>query len=98
DGPLAGLIERFSPFKTVTVEFDGPAGDLGRFGEVIESGDGHAVIRVPKAEAAAITAGLLAALPVIDLSVADPPVDEVIDRVFSDEPVAARAEIVGAAP
>jgi ABC-2 type transport system ATP-binding protein len=98
DGPLAGLIERFSPFKTLTVDFDGPAGDLDRFGEVIEAGDGHAVIRVPKADAAAVTARLLADLPVSDLSVADPPVDEVIDRVFSDEPAGAEPEIAGVAP
>jgi hypothetical protein len=30
-----------------------------------------------------VTARLLAELPVVDLSVADPPIDEVIDRVFS---------------
>ena len=46
-------------------------------------------LRVPKAEAAAVTARLLAELPVVDLSVTDPPIDEVIDTVFSsgDEPV-----------
>jgi hypothetical protein len=44
---------------------------------------------VPKTEAAAVTARLLAELPVVDLSVSDPPIDEVIDTVFSsgDEPV-----------
>jgi hypothetical protein len=30
-----------------------------------------------------VTARLLAELPVVDLSVTDPPVDEVIDTVFS---------------
>ena len=46
---------------------------------------------MPKGEAAATTAQLLAELPVVDLSVTDPPVDEVIDMVFSTpaEPVVA---------
>ncbi len=94
DGPLDGLIERFSPFKTLTLDFEGAPGDLGRFGEVIEAADGHAVVRVRKADAAAATARLLAELPVIDLSVADPPVDEVIDRVFSDEAAGAADEAI----
>jgi hypothetical protein len=49
---------------------------------------------VPKAEAAALTARLLAELPVVDLSVTDPPIDEVIDTVFSsgEEPVAEALE------
>ena len=47
-------------------------------------------LRVPKTEAAAVTARLLAEQPVVDLSVTDPPIDEVIDTVFSsgEEPTA----------
>ena len=83
DGPLSGLIERFSPYKTVTVDLDGPASDLDRFGDVVQTEDGRVTLQVPKGEAAAVTARLLAELPVVDLSVTDPPIDEVIDRVFN---------------
>ncbi|MFM9105705.1 MAG: ATP-binding cassette domain-containing protein [Chloroflexota bacterium] len=83
DGPLAALVERFSPDKTITVDLDGPAADIGRYGEIVSVEDGRATLRVPKAESAAVTARLLADLPVIDLTISDPPVDEVIDRVFS---------------
>ena len=83
DGPLGGLVERFSPYKTVTVDLDGPASDIDRFGEVVQNEDGRVTLQVPKGDAAAITARLLAELPVVDLSVTDPPIDEVIDRVFN---------------
>jgi ABC-2 type transport system ATP-binding protein len=83
DGPLGGLVERFSPYKTLTIDLERPAGGLERFGEVVTVDDVRATLRVPKGDAAAVTARLLAELPVVDLSVTDPPIDEVIDRIFS---------------
>ncbi len=83
DGPLGGLVERFSPHKTVTIDLERPVSGLDRYGEVVTEEDGRVSLRVPKGDAAAVTARLLAELPVVDLSVTDPPIDEVIDRVFS---------------
>jgi ABC-2 type transport system ATP-binding protein len=83
DGPLSALVERFSPDKTITIDLDGPAVDIARYGEVVSLDDGRATLRVPKAESAAVTARLLADLPIVDLTISDPPIDEVIDRVFS---------------
>ena len=49
---------------------------------------------MPKAETARVTERLLADLPVIDLLVEDPPIEEVIERVFAQEkPVKALAEL-----
>jgi ABC-2 type transport system ATP-binding protein len=42
-------------------------------------------LRVPKADTARVTGRLLADLPVIDLTVEDPPIEEVIERVFAQE-------------
>jgi ABC-2 type transport system ATP-binding protein len=83
DGALGALVERFSPHKTLTVDLERPAADLDRYGEVVSVDDCRVTLRVAKGEAPAITARLLAELPVVDLSVTDPPVDEVIDRVFN---------------
>jgi ABC-2 type transport system ATP-binding protein len=83
DGPLAALVARFSPHKTVTIDLEHPAEHLERYGEIVSVEDCRVTLRVPKGEAAAATARLLAELPVVDLSVTDPPVDEVIDTVFS---------------
>jgi ABC-2 type transport system ATP-binding protein len=82
DGPLGDLVARFSPHKTLTIDLEYPVGDLDRYGEVVSVDEGRVSLRVPKGEAAAATARLLAELPVVDLSVTDPPVDEVIDSVF----------------
>jgi ABC-2 type transport system ATP-binding protein len=83
DGALAELVKRFSPHKTLTVDLEHMVENLDRFGEIVSVEDGRVMLRVPKSDAPAITARLLAELPVVDLSVTDPPVDEVIDRVFS---------------
>jgi ABC-2 type transport system ATP-binding protein len=83
DGGLAALVERFSPHKTVTVDLERAADGFERYGEVVAVDGLRATLRVPKTAAAAVTARLLAELPVVDLSVSDPPVDEVIDSVFT---------------
>jgi ABC-2 type transport system ATP-binding protein len=89
DGALDALVERFSPHKTVVVDLEHASDGFERYGEVVAVDGLRATLRVPKAEAAAVTARLLAELPVVDLSVSDPPIDEVIDTVFSsgEEPV-----------
>ena len=51
----------------------------------MSSGAGRASLRIPKAETPATTARLLSELPVKDLTVEDPPIEEVIERVFSAE-------------
>ena len=57
--------------------------DLHAYGEVLDCADGRFTLRVPKAQTASVTERLLADLPVIDLLVEDPPIEEVIDRVFT---------------
>jgi len=49
----------------------------------VSCSDGQTTLRVPKSEAAHITERLLADLPVIDLLIEDPPIEEVIERVFA---------------
>src|SRR5215218_6173124 len=90
DGALGALVERFSPHKTVTVDLERAGDGFERYGEVVAVDGLQVTLRVPKAEAAAVTARLLAELPVVDLSVSDPPIDEVIDTVFNsgEEPAA----------
>ena len=40
-------------------------------------------VRVPKAETPAVAGRLLAALPVADLTIEEPPIDQVIEEVFA---------------
>jgi ABC-2 type transport system ATP-binding protein len=85
DGELSGLVRRFTEHKTVVVQLADCRADLSPYGEVVSCVDGFATLRVPKAETARVTERLLADLPVIDLTVADPPLEEVIERVFTQE-------------
>jgi len=86
DGQLAALVAGFASHKTVTVELAEPRGDLSSYGEVVSHDDLRTVLRVPKADTPRLTARLLADLPVLDLKVEDPPIEEVIERVFAGAP------------
>jgi ABC-2 type transport system ATP-binding protein len=86
DGLLSDLVQRFSPHKTIMVELrDGlRQTDFQRYGEVITQSDGQVMLRVPKEETASVTGRLLADLAIADLTVEDPPFEDVIEQVFSE--------------
>jgi ABC-2 type transport system ATP-binding protein len=85
DGELSALIHRFSSHKTIIVQLETCPDILTGYGEVVACEDGLVTLRVPVAETSRTTARLLADLPVIDLTVEDPPIEEVIERVFAQE-------------
>jgi len=85
DGELSALLERFTAHKTIVVRLEDCQTDLRSYGEVLSCEDGVATLRVPRARTARVTERLLADLQVIDLTVEDPPIEEVIDLVFSQE-------------
>ena len=72
DGDLAALTDRFAPLKTIEAVL----------------ADGEAIrLSVPKAETSAATARLLAEHEVLDLTVEDPPIEDVIEQVFASEAI-----------
>ncbi len=83
DGELATLVQKFTEHKTIVVQIGDCQSNLASYGEVISCEGGRFTLRVPKNETAHITERLLADLPVIDLLVEDPPIEEVIERVFA---------------
>jgi ABC-2 type transport system ATP-binding protein len=85
DGPLARIGDQFEAFKTLTVELEDLSADLSGYGDVLEREDGRVKLRVPKAETARVTARLLADREVADLTVEDPPIEDVIELVFAQE-------------
>ncbi len=86
DGDLSDLVQQFTAHKTIVVQLEDCRADLHGYGEVLSCEDGRFTLRVPKAKTARVTERLLADLPVIDLLVEDPPIEEVIDQVFTQEP------------
>jgi ABC-2 type transport system ATP-binding protein len=90
DGQLTDLVQRFSAHKTISVDLDLDGADdvvpeLSSYGEVVAIEGARVSLRVPKLETAKVTSRLLADHPVLDLSVEDPPIEEVIDQVFSTQ-------------
>ncbi len=85
DGDLSVLVQRFTAHKTIVVQLGDCSDDLRSYGEVVSCEEGRVTLRVPKAETARVTERILADLPVIDLTVEDPPIEEVIERVFAQE-------------
>jgi ABC-2 type transport system ATP-binding protein len=70
DGKLAALADRFAAYKTIEA--------------VLADGE-RISLRVPKAETSQATARLLAENEVHDLTVEDPPIEDVIEQVFATE-------------
>jgi len=84
DGSLEGLLNRFAPYREVKVELAQPLSkeELSGYAE-IEAIDGLAVrFLVQREKLTSTVARILADLEVIDLTVSDPPIEEVIGRVF----------------
>lgn len=82
DGDRDGLSRRISPFKLVTFSSSRPADDWTAYGEPVHAAEGKVSLRVDRELVAATTARLLRDFPVSDLSVEDPPLESVIDRVY----------------
>jgi ABC-2 type transport system ATP-binding protein len=85
DGAREALVEQFSTHKTILLELSDPAADVGAYAEVVRREGARVTLRVPRADTPKLTARLLAELPVADLSVESPSIEDVIDRVFREE-------------
>jgi len=94
DGSLEEIIDRFSGHKVVTLLFSehDPPSDLSRFGEVLEVDHPRAKLRIDRSVVAQQLAGVLSQHSVEDVSVEDPPLEEVIADVFSQAGEAAAKE------
>jgi ABC-2 type transport system ATP-binding protein len=95
DGDLRALSHKVRPDKRIVVRFadgNGAAGvpaDLARFGQVVAAEPGQATIQVAAEEVSGSVARILGALPVADLTVEDPPLEEVLSELFRSSRVAA---------
>jgi ABC-2 type transport system ATP-binding protein len=92
DGALANLAERMAPYKLIRVTLRDGLKDtpLDVYGEEIEREENRVTLRVAREDAPDRTARLIQDLrgQVLDLTLEDPAIEEVIDRVFSEADVA----------
>ncbi|NMB90703.1 MAG: ATP-binding cassette domain-containing protein [Chloroflexi bacterium] len=88
DGALNRLAEQLAPFKLLRLSLvDGAADARPQLPGQVEwlgEEDGRLTLRVPRREAPALTTHLLNHYPVSDLSVEDPPIEAVIDRIYQE--------------
>jgi len=87
DGSLNELSRRMAPFKIIGLTLAGAVtADLRPYGKPLPNSDGAGkrYIQIPAEQGATIMARLLADLPVLDLTVEDPPIEDVIKQVFHE--------------
>jgi ABC-2 type transport system ATP-binding protein len=85
DGSLSGIVDRFSGHKIITLVFPGdklPQG-LSQFGEVVEEQAPKVKLKVDRNGIGQALSTILAQHTVEDVSVEDPPLEEVIAEMFS---------------
>jgi ABC-2 type transport system ATP-binding protein len=87
DGGISDLSRRIAPYKVIGVALgEVMECDLGCYGELVntENGDGKQYIQVKAEEVTQITAQILQELPVRDLTIEDPPIEDVIEQAFNE--------------
>jgi ABC-2 type transport system ATP-binding protein len=83
DGALAGLAERFSSHKTIRVDATDLPADLSGLGRVLERTPERVTLEVERDRVSEVASRLLAAATVTDLAIEEPPLEDVIERVFT---------------
>jgi ABC-2 type transport system ATP-binding protein len=86
DGDLAALASTLAAYKEVGVTLPADA-DLSGYGEVRARDGDRVILRVPKEQTPSVTARLLAEHTVLDLTVEDPPIEDIIELLLvADRP------------
>lgn len=84
DGSLSGIIDQFGRHKVITLELlngDQPT-DLNRYGEVLSSEAPRIKLRVERNVVPEVLSQILANHSVVDVSVEDPPLEEIIAAMY----------------
>jgi ABC-2 type transport system ATP-binding protein len=84
DGNLSALSDRFAAYKTIEVALADGSSDLNGYGDVLARDGDRVKLRVPKADTPRIAAKLLSEQQVVDLTIEDPPIEDVIELVFAE--------------
>lgn len=103
DGDLQTLVATLRPDKRVSMRLSADADVavvsalLARVGTPVSQGPGQAVVQIPKESLREAVGHLLDQLPVVDLTIEDPPLEEVLRDLLA-APLPGAAPSTGAAP
>jgi ABC-2 type transport system ATP-binding protein len=85
DGQLSGIVERFGESKLVRLQFETAApDDLAKFGQVVRHEGPFADLKIERSRIAGVLGAILDEHALADVSVEDPPLEDVIARVFEE--------------
>ena len=87
DGGIGDLSRRIAPFKLIGVLLAGSNGhNLSVYGEPIQNEEDaeKVYIQVKAEDVTTVTSRMLAELPIADISISDPPIENVIERAFNE--------------
>jgi len=89
DGRLSKITERPSAHKRIRLVFDKniDSSELSRFGTVLSFEEQVGVISVPRSKISLVTAELLGTFSVADITIEDPPIEDVIREIFTQNSV-----------
>ncbi len=86
DGDLQALIQKYAPYKLLTVTFSNEGikrEDAEKFGEIGEFDQYKAVFKIPREFAKDVASQILSShLPVDDILIDEPEVDDIIRKIF----------------
>jgi ABC-2 type transport system ATP-binding protein len=88
DGDLTALADRFAAYKTINVTLADASAPLDSYGEVMGRDGYRAKLRVARADVSRIAARLLSEQQITDLTIEEPPIEDVIELVFAHEATA----------
>ena len=86
DGGINELSKKIAPFKLIGVMLaDADSYDLSKYGEVVQNEEDaeKRYIQVKAEEVTQVTSRLLADLPIHDITITDPPIEDVIEQAFN---------------
>jgi ABC-2 type transport system ATP-binding protein len=86
DGGIGDLSRKIAPFKLIGIRLAEPdSHDLTKYGSPVQNAeDGEKqYIQVKAEDVTRVTSGLLADLPIHDITITDPPIEDVIEQAFN---------------
>jgi ABC-2 type transport system ATP-binding protein len=87
DGGINDLSRRIAPFKLIGVLLaESNSHDLAHYGEPVQNEEDAAkqYIQVKAEDVTQVTSRMLSELPIHDITIADPPIESVIERAFNE--------------
>ena len=85
DGGLESLANKLAPEKEVTIELKRNTNikDFEKYGKIKTYRDRFAILLIPRKNLTSIISKILIDFEVLDLEVSDPPIDEIIGKLFA---------------